>query len=109
MSNENERVQIKTMKEPIVPPKEVYAKEALYMESLSDHSKAFSKLLDTLPEGRNDLKQTFIGLWNTKPDRLLNSDKLAKLKEDDTPLFFEVSSIYKTFLEEQLGLSESKN
>lgn len=93
------------MTEPKSPTQEVYAREALYMESLVRHSGDFDMLLATIPEGRDDLKETFQTVYNVEPDRLLSREKLARLKEDNKPLFAEVSTIYKSFLENQLGFN----
>lgn len=93
------------MTEPKVPTQEVYAREALYMESLSRHSEDFDKLLASIPVGRDDLKQTLQTVYNIEPDRLLSREKLAKLKEDNRPLFEEVSKVYESFLETELGFN----
>ncbi len=93
------------MTEPKVPTQEVYAREALYMESLTRHSKDFDKLLASVPDDRPDLKETFQTVYNVEPDRLLSREKLAKLKEENRPVFDEVSTIYKNFLEDQLGFN----
>jgi len=44
------------------------------------------------------------GLWNTEPDKLLNSEKLVKLKEENEPLFKEVSTYYMEYLKGALGI-----
>ena len=43
-------------------------------------------------------------LWNPEPDKLLNPDKLAKLKRENEPLFREVSTHYMEYLKDALGI-----
>lgn len=85
------------MTEPKSPTQEVYAREALYMESLSRHSEDFDKLLAFVPSDRPDLKETFQTVYNVEPDRLLSREKLAKLKEDNRPLLKKFLLSTKTF------------
>lgn len=93
------------MAEPVkTPTPEVYANEAKYMESLRRHSDDFDKLLATIPEDRGDLVVALKGVYNVEPDRLLDRDKLARLKEQNESLFKEVSTYYRGFLEEVLGI-----
>lgn len=91
------------MTEPAIPTPEVYAREAKYMESLQRHSADFDKLLNLVPEDRKDVREALTGVYNVEPDRLLNPNKLEKLKQENEPLFKEVSTYYKNFLEEMLG------
>ena len=91
------------MAELQAPTPEIYAREARYMEAMSRHSSDFDKLLESVPESRSDLKEALQGVYNVEPDRLLDREKLAKLKEQNRALFDEVSMYYKNFLEEMIG------
>ena len=94
------------MTEPQIPTQEVYANEAKYMEAMQRHSKDFDKLVESVPEDRMDIRDAMQSVYNIEPDRLLDRDKLAKLKEQSEPLFKDVSTFYKNFLEEMLGLNK---
>lgn len=93
------------MAEPQTPSPEAYAREAKYMEFMVRHSQDFDELIDFVPADRQDLRDTLQSVYSVEPDRLLSREKLSKLKEENKPLFDEVSTVYKSFLDIKLGFS----
>ncbi len=85
-------------------PSSVIEHEHKYMQVLQRHSEAFDQLVATVPEENQRLRQILQGLYHTEPDKLLDPEKLAKLKRDNGQLFQEVSHYYNDYLKKLLGL-----
>lgn len=86
------------------PTPQDYAREAKYQESLLKHSQDFDRLVQTVPEDREDLRGAMESLYHVEPDKLLDPEKLKKMKQDNEPMFREVSTYYMNFLKNVLGL-----
>ncbi len=94
------------MMEPQKPTQEVYAREARYMESMQRHSADFDRMVEFVPEEKQDIRETVKGLYHVEPDKLLDPEKLERLKIDNKPLFDQVVGYYVGFLRTELGLEE---
>ena len=86
------------------PTREAYVNEHAYQSAILQHSHDFDALLDSVPEEQSQVRETIRGLFYTRPDRLLDPEKLQKLKEESTSLFEEVSSYYLDYLKKMSGL-----
>lgn len=86
------------------PTKEAYANEYAYQSAILQHSHDFDALLDSVSEEQTQVRETIRGMFYTRPDRLLDPEKLQKLKEADPSLFEEVSSYYLDYLKKAAGL-----
>lgn len=94
------------MAEPIkTPTSEVYAKEAKYMESQLRHSADFNRLIEFVPEAKDDVRTAMISCYHVEPDRLLDSEKLQKLKDENKSLWEAVVGFYRGFLDNELGFN----
>lgn len=79
-------------------PKSVYEREAKYMEAMIRHSQDFDKLLATVPEDQAGVREIMKLLYYVEPDKLLDPEKMVKLKEKNPVLFGQVSSYYGNYL-----------
>lgn len=93
------------MAEPVKQPTpEAYAREAKYMKALKSHSDDFDRMVEFVPEERQEVKNAMRSLYHTEPDKLLDPDKLEKLKVENKPLFDSIVGYYVGFLRTELGL-----
>lgn len=94
------------MAEPIkTPTPEIYAREAEYVKSVGEHSKAFDAIIDAAPKDRQDIRDALQGLYHVEPGMLIDRDKMAKLKERNEPLYNEVNAFLTVFLERKINLA----
>ena len=97
------------MTEPIkTPTSEVYANEAKYMKFLQRHANNFDRLVESVPENREDIRKTLKDLYHVEPGELIDREKLAKLKKQNRPLFEEVTEYCKNFAEKMKDISSTK-
>lgn len=85
-------------------PANIYERESRYMQAMGRHSQDFDRLVASVPEDKPHIIKTMRELYHVEPDKLLNPEKLAKLKRENEPLFREVSVYYGDFLKEMVGL-----
>lgn len=94
------------MSEPVKTiPKEAYEAEAKYMEAQLRHSADFNRLIEFVPETKDDIRTAMINCYHVEPDRLLDSEKLKKLKDEDKSLWEAVVGFYRGFLDNELGFN----
>lgn len=93
------------MTEPQIPSPEVYAKEAKYMEAVLRHSNDFNRLLEFVPEAKQEVRDAIQTCYHVEPDRLIDSEKLQNLKDKNKPLWEAVVGYYRGFLDRELGFN----
>src|SRR3989344_4237615 len=86
------------------PTKESYAREHDYQAAILQHSHDFDALLDSVPEEQVQVRETTRGMFYTKSDKLLDPEKLQKLKQENPSLFGQVSGYYSDYIKKVLGL-----
>jgi hypothetical protein len=92
------------MTEPRPKTPEEYAREYKYAQAMLHHSEDFDALVASVPEDQAPVREAMRGLYHVQPDKLLDPDKLSKLKKENPALFGQVSTYYGDFLKKMLGL-----
>ncbi|MEK7155031.1 MAG: hypothetical protein AAB697_02800 [Patescibacteria group bacterium] len=93
------------MTEPVKQPTpEAYAREAEYMKALKRHSDDFDRMVEFVPEKKQEVRDAMRSLYYAEPDKLLDPEKLERLKVGNEPLFDKVVGYYVGFLKTELGL-----
>ncbi len=99
--------EISKVDEELTPPtKEDYRRAYDELEAMVVHDKSFNVLLGSVPEDRPEIREAIRGLWYHKPDKLLNPEKMAKLKTENPDLYKEVDDYYLRYLEGKLSIEE---
>lgn len=87
-----------------VPTIEDHIKEHAYHTAMLQHSHDFGAFISSIPEEHSQIRETVERMFSTKPDKLLDPEKMQELKQKDLALFGEVSTHYTNYLEKSLGL-----
>ena len=84
-------------------PKEAFEHELKYMQAVTRHVQDFDRLLHFVPETQTGVREAIQSCYYTEPDRLLDSEKLEKLKDENKQMWEKVVGFYTGFLNKELG------
>ena len=85
-------------------PTEVYAKEFYYQKALRQQLMHINELVEKFPEDNTDVKETLQSLTSSNPIRILDPDKLKRLKKEKLEIYEQIAPVYMEFLKEKAGL-----
>jgi len=86
-----------SLEKPVVD-KSDYEAEVGYMASVQRHSEAFDHFVQSVPEDELEIKAALKNLYHVEPGKLLDPEKLEKLKKENRKLFDEINKYYGDFL-----------
>lgn len=84
-------------------PSEVYLNELKYMNAVARHVQDFDRFLNSVPQNEIDIRRAVQDCYYAEPDQLLSREKLQRLRESNPPVWKQVSSFYREFLDKELG------
>ena len=82
----------------------IYEREFRYMQTMERHSREFDLLIASVPEDKPQVANTMRELYHVEPDKLLDPEKIGRLKRENEPMFREVSLYYSSYLRKLLQL-----